>query len=41
MLEKDEERILAEYGLQHIPEINLKLMTGNYEEATRAEECSG
>ena len=36
MLEKDIERILATYGLQHIPDINLKLMTGNIEEAPRA-----
>ena len=37
VLEKDVERILASYcGLQHIPEINLKLMTGNSEETTRA-----
>ena len=36
VLEKDVERILAAYGLQHIPEINIKLMTGNSEEATRA-----
>ena len=36
MLEKDIERILAAYGLQHIPDINLKLMTGNIEEAPRA-----
>ena len=36
MLEKDVERILAAYGLQHIPDINIKLMTGNSEEATRA-----
>ena len=33
MLEKDIEIILAAYGLQHI---NLKLMTGNLEEAPRA-----
>ena len=36
MLEKDIERILAVYGLQHIPDINIKLMTGNLEEAPRA-----
>ena len=36
MLEKDIERLLAAYGLQHIPDINLKLMTGNPEEAPRA-----
>ena len=36
MLEKDIERILAAYGLQHIPDINLKLMTGNIEEAPGA-----
>ena len=36
VLEKDVERILAAYGLQHVPEINIKLMTGNSEEATRA-----
>ena len=36
MLEKDVERILAAYGLQHIPDINIKLMTGNSEEANRA-----
>ena len=36
MLEKDIERILAAYGLQHIPDINLTLMTGNLEEAPRA-----
>ena len=36
MLEKDNERILAAYGLQHIPDINLKLTTGNLEEAPRA-----
>ena len=36
MLEKDIERILAAYGLQHIPDINLKLMTGSLGEATRA-----
>ena len=36
MLEKDIERILAAYGLQHIPNINLKLMTGDLEEAPRA-----
>ena len=36
MLEKDIERILAAYGLQHIPDINLKFMTGNLEEAARA-----
>ena len=37
MLEKDIERILAAYGLQHIPDTNLKLMTGNLEEAPRTE----
>ena len=36
MLEKDVDRILAAYGLQHIPDINIKLMTENSEEATRA-----
>ena len=36
MLEKDIERILAAYGLQHIPDINLKLMTGDLGEAPRA-----
>ena len=36
MLAKDIERILAAYGLQHIPDINLTLMTGNLEEAPRA-----
>ena len=36
VLEKDVERILAAYGLQHIPEINIKLRTRNSEEATRA-----
>ena len=36
MLEKVVERILAVYGLQHIPDINIKLMTGHSEEATRA-----
>ena len=36
MLEKDIERIQAAYGLQRIPDINLKLMTGNLEEAPRA-----
>ena len=36
VLEKDVERILAAYGLQHIPDINIKLMTGNSEEATMA-----
>ena len=36
MLEKDIERILAAYGLQHIPDINLNFMTGNLEEAPRA-----
>ena len=36
MLDKDVERILAAFGLQHIPDINIKLMTGNSEEATRA-----
>ena len=36
MMEKDVKRILAAYGLQHMPEISLKLMTGNSEEATWA-----
>ena len=34
-MEKDVGRILAAYGLQHIQEINLKLKTGNFEEAIR------
>ena len=36
VMEKDVKRILAAYGLQHMPEISLKLMTGNSEEATWA-----
>ena len=36
ILEIDIERILAAYGLQHISDMNLKVMTGNPEEATRA-----
>ena len=36
MLEKDAERILAAHCLQHIPDINIKFMTENSEEATRA-----
>ena len=34
VMEKDVGGILAAYGLQHIQEINLKLMTGNFMEAT-------
>ena len=36
VLEKDVERKQAAYGLQHIPDINIKLMTGNSVEAARA-----
>ena len=36
ILERDIERILAAYDLQHISDINLKVMTGNSEEASRA-----
>ena len=36
VLAKDVERILAAYGLQHIPDIDLSIMTGNSKEATRA-----
>ena len=35
VLEKDVEKILAAKGVQHIPDINIKIMTQNSEEATR------
>ena len=34
-LEKDLERILTTHGLQHISDINIKVMTGNLEEASK------
>ena len=34
-LEKDLERILTIHGLQHISDINIKVMTGNLEEASK------
>ena len=36
VLAKDVERILAAYGFQHIPDIDLSIMTGNSKGATRA-----
>ena len=40
VLAKDIEKILAAYGLQLIPDINLKRMTGNLDEATRQQTLS-